>query len=201
MNEKIAASRAPAVALRHSSAQITYAFAISRRSLPAELPQWPFAMALRGSPTSPRYNQERPCLGWSCLKLLSQFGIRLVLTLTFSKSITASCSPRPGSTRWFCRHNSHWQFGIRGSRHWPSMAIRMASYRGRVRSKVVDPMILFAVLPSARWSSSAPWLRALGQRGSCWAFEGNIRDTKTAIDGATEFTGAFNSEIEVRQWL
>ena len=122
-------------------------------------------MALRGSPTSSRYNQERSCLGWSCLKLLSQFGIRLVLTLTFSKSITASCSPRPGSTRWFCRHNFHWQFGIRGSRHWPSMAIRMASYRGRVRSKVVDPMILFAVLPllggAALRLGSGLWVNAV----------------------------------------
>ena len=63
VNEKIAARRAPAVALRHSSAQITYAFAISWRSLPADLPQWLFAMALRGSPTSSRYNQVRDSIG------------------------------------------------------------------------------------------------------------------------------------------
>ena len=32
---------------------------------------------------------------------------------------------------------------------------------------------------------------ALGQCGSCWAFEEKIGDTKTVIDGATEFIGAF----------
>ena len=80
------------MALRHSSAQITDAFAISWKSRPADLPQWLFRHG------SARFTDV----------FATQFGIRLVLTLTFSMPITSSCSPRPGSIRWFCHH------------HWPS---------------------------------------------------------------------------------